>query len=118
MIREGAALPPRTILFHQPHRWGPSGPGIEPFSAIRRGDWKLIWFHDDLGGAGGGESAENAATARFELFEVARDPSEASERSAAEPEKLAEMKSVMRAEIDTLGAQLPTRRDGRALVGP
>ena len=118
VIREGAALPPRTILFHQPHEWGPSGPGIEPFSAIRRGDWKLIWFHDDLGGAGGGESAENAVTARFELFEVARDPSEASERSAAEPEKLAEMKSVMRAEIDTLGAQLPTRRDGRALVGP
>ena len=36
----------RIIGWHQPHQWGASGPGIEPFTAIRQGKWKLIFFHD------------------------------------------------------------------------
>ena len=28
-----------------PHFWGVSGPGINPYSAIRQGRWKLIYFH-------------------------------------------------------------------------
>jgi arylsulfatase A-like enzyme len=107
VIRDGAALPSRTILFHQPHKWGPTGPGIEPFSAVRVGEWKLIWFHDDQGSAG-----------RFELFAVGRDPSENSECSASHPERLAEMRGRLRAALDDSGAQLPTRRDGRALAAP
>lgn len=37
----------RVIGWHQPHQWGASGPGIEPFTAIRQGKWKLIFFHAD-----------------------------------------------------------------------
>ena len=29
-----------------PHQWGAPGPGIEPFSSIRKGQWKLLYFHD------------------------------------------------------------------------
>jgi arylsulfatase A-like enzyme len=36
----------RISGWHQPHQWGASGPGIEPFTAIRQGKWKLIFFHD------------------------------------------------------------------------
>ena len=37
----------RVIGWHQPHQWGASGPGIEPFTAVRQGKWKLIFFHAD-----------------------------------------------------------------------
>jgi arylsulfatase A-like enzyme len=40
------ATPSRPLVWHQPHQWGAKGPGIEPFTAIRHGQWKLIVYHD------------------------------------------------------------------------
>lgn len=34
--------------WHYPHVWGPDGPALKLYSAIRQGDWKLIYFHEDL----------------------------------------------------------------------
>ena len=99
LLRGTGALADRPILFHQPHKWGPAGPGIEPFSAIRLGDWKLIWFHDDRGGA-----------RRLELYEVAQDCEENDERSAENPEKRAELVRALRAALESAGAQMPTDR--------
>ena len=99
LLRGSGAIPERPILFHQPHKWGPTGPGIEPFSAIRLGDWKLIWFHDDLGGA-----------PRLELYDVAHDCAEEDERSAKDPEKHAELVRALRAALERTGAQMPTDR--------
>jgi arylsulfatase A-like enzyme len=99
LLRGTGALADRPILFHQPHKWGPTGPGIEPFSAIRLGDWKLIWFHDDLGGA-----------PRVELYDVARDCGEKHERSAKDPEKRAELVRALREALRNSGAQMPTDR--------
>ncbi len=48
----------RVIGWHQPHQWGASGPGIEPFTAIRQGKWKLIFFHDGQ---------------RYELYDLEND---------------------------------------------
>ena len=48
----------RIIGWHQPHQWGASGPGIEPFTAIRQGKWKLIFFHDGQ---------------RYELYDLEND---------------------------------------------
>jgi arylsulfatase A-like enzyme len=48
----------RIIGWHQPHQWGASGPGIEPFTAIRQGKWKLIFFH---------------AGQRYELYDLEND---------------------------------------------
>ena len=90
----------RTILFHQPHKWGPEGPGIEPFSAVRLGDWKLIWFHDDLGGA----------SPRLELYDAAHDCEEKDERSAKDPAKRAELERVLADALRSAGAQMPTDR--------
>ena len=48
--RAGAPLSAnRPLVWHQPHYWGVPGPGIEPFSAIRLGRWKLIYRHLDRG---------------------------------------------------------------------
>ena len=36
------------FYWHYPHVWGPDGPALKLYSAIRQGDWKLIYFHEDL----------------------------------------------------------------------
>ena len=37
----------RPLYWHYPHFWGVAGPGIEPYSAIRVGQWKLIFYYSD-----------------------------------------------------------------------
>ena len=38
----------KPLIWHYPNWWGPSGPGIGSYSAIRDGKWKLIYSHDKL----------------------------------------------------------------------
>ncbi len=38
----------KPLIWHYPNWWGPSGPGIGSYSAIRDGQWKLIYSHDKL----------------------------------------------------------------------
>jgi len=40
-------LDERPLFWHYPNEWGPKGPGIGSFSAVRKGPWKLIYFHED-----------------------------------------------------------------------
>ncbi|MBL1217428.1 MAG: hypothetical protein D8M59_08020 [Planctomycetes bacterium] len=49
---------PYALYWHQPHQWGVSGPGIEPFTAINLFGMKLIYFH---------------AGPRFELYDLDED---------------------------------------------
>ncbi len=95
LLAGGAAPAERTIVFTQPHKWGPTGPGIEPFTAIRRGDWKLLFFHDPA-----------RAGARYELYDVAQDPGETLDLASREPARLAAMVAELRAEIARTGLQL------------
>jgi arylsulfatase A-like enzyme len=100
----------RAIVFHQPHKWGPDGPGIEPFSAVRLGDWKLIWFHDDSAAEG------SLRRPRLELYDVMRDPGETRERSAVDPATVEILRDRLRTMLDTMNAQPSVRRaDGRAV---
>jgi arylsulfatase A-like enzyme len=48
----------RPLVWHFPNNWGPKGPGIGPSSAIRLGDWKLIYYHQSQ---------------QYELFNLAED---------------------------------------------
>lgn len=50
--------------------------------AIRQGDWKLVWSNKPSG------------TGDWQLFDVAKDPAEAEDVSAAHPEKLAAMTAL------------------------
>ncbi|WP_209404100.1 sulfatase [Pseudozobellia sp. WGM2] len=36
----------RPLVWHYPNEWGPSGPGIGAASAIRKGGFKLIYYHE------------------------------------------------------------------------
>jgi len=68
-LTAGAPLPERDLWWHMPHAWGPEGPGIAPYSALRRGPLKLIHFH-------------GAAVA---LYDLAADPGEARDLAAERP---------------------------------
>ena len=99
LLRGGAAPAERTLFWHQPHKWGPEGPGIEPFTAIRRGDWKLVWFHD-----------AGLSGARIELYDIAHDAGETHDLAAADPARLSAMIAFLRETLDATSAQLPTVR--------
>ncbi len=77
---EAAIEPGRIIFFHQPHQWGAPGPGIEPFSAVRVDNWKLIFFHAD---------------GRVELYDLADDLGERNDLSTVEPMRTWEMKRIL-----------------------
>ena len=81
----------RVILFHQPHTWGARGPGIEPYSAIRWRQWKLIYFHGDR---------------RFELYDLDSDLGESQDLSHDRPEVLEVMITRLAAELRQSKAQM------------
>ena len=73
----------RPLVWHFPNFWGGlshdgprQGPGLGPSSTLRRGDWKLIYYHTDQ---------------RFELFNLADDLSETKNLATAEPKRVRDM---------------------------
>jgi len=91
------------LFFHSPHYWGAKGPGIEPFSAVRHGDLKYIWFYE-RGGA--------------ELYDVVNDVGESHDLVADRPEAAAQLRSMLRAHLADCDAQVPTRKNGKPVIRP
>ena len=91
----------RALVWHFPHVWGPKGPGLEPFSAIERGDWKLIYFHTDR---------------RVELYDLAHDVGEAHDLASARPEVVESLRAELRRELETSLVGMPTDRATGAIV--
>ena len=75
LLRAGSGTPipnkDRGLAWHMPHQWGASGPGIEPFTSFRRGDWKLLYFHDGP---------------RLELYDLSADLGETTNLAEDHPE--------------------------------
>ena len=94
----------RTLGWNQPHQWGAAGPGIWPFTSIRVGAYKLIYFH---------------AGRRFELYNLADDIGETRDLAPEMPSKVAELALAMDAWIDDTGAQLSIdKTTGREIEHP
>lgn len=87
----GVALEPRALFWHQPHFWGVQGPGIFPFSALRSGDWKLIYRHGDHG---------------LELYDLARDLGEEHDLAADEPGRVRALAEILSLRLEEVGAQM------------
>ena len=63
-----------SLVFHYPHQWtGQPNGGYQPHSAIRRGDWKAIYFYDNH---------------TWELYHLKYDIGETSDLSLVFPEVL------------------------------
>ena len=89
-----AAEPPafdRGLAWHMPHQWGAKGPGIEPFTSWRRGDWKLLYFHDGP---------------RIELYDLAADLGETTDLAASRPEVARRLLLELDAWMTATGANL------------
>lgn len=84
------ASEPRSLVWHQPHYWGVAGPGIEPYSAIRSGAWKLIHRHADGG---------------FELYDLESDPGETRDLAGEQPERVAGLARELSSRLRAAGAQ-------------
>jgi len=78
-----------TLYWHYPHY---ANAGSTPTGSIRRGDWKLIEFFED---------------SHVELYHLAEDPSESTDRAAEQPDQAAELQAALaqwRAQVDALPA--------------
>ena len=99
----GDAQPAHPLFFHSPHYWGATGPGIEPFSAVRDGPLKLIWFYN-----------RGAA----ELYDLDVDLGEADDLADRRPGDVARLRRILREHLTACGAQLPRRGAGEPVRLP
>jgi len=79
----GSSVEERTLVWHFPHRQ-------EPSSAVMEGDWKLV--HKIVSG-------------EYELFNLAIDPEEQNDQSAAHPERTERLAKMLESHLQSSGAQ-------------
>ena len=84
-------LEERPLFWHYPHYGNQGG---EPSSIIRKGAWKLIWYHE---------------TGEYELYNLEEDLGETKSVASLYPEKCAELKSELHAWLDRTGAVMPVQ---------
>lgn len=106
-----------ALYFHYPHQWYKdigTGEGIEPFSAIRDGNFKLIWFYGDGVTDGVGRDP------RLELYNVADDIGEQRALSLVENAALAHrLATALARHLMAVSAPIPTvRATGRPAEYP
>ena len=94
LLRQSGPLNRDELFWHYPHYQHYQIGGTTPYSAIRKGDFKLIEFHDDR---------------RVELYNIREDISEAHNLAEKLPEKVNELRERLHAWRTEVGAQMPTR---------
>ena len=92
----------RPLLWHYPHFWGVAGPGIEPFSALRSGRYKLLFFYSDR---------------RYELYDLAADLGETTDLIKTRPADAARLSAMMRKSLQDSAAQMPVDPKTKQPVG-
>ncbi len=82
----------RPLFWHFPNLWGAKGPGIGSYSAVRFGNWKLIYFHEDR---------------HVELYNIAMDIGEKHNLAENEKDKVAELSAILGTYLRKVEAQMP-----------
>lgn len=88
-LLRGGSIPQRVLYWHYPHY---SNQGGAPFSAVREGDWKLVFYYED----------EHA-----ELYNIREDPGEQHNLASSEAERVGRMLTKLRRYLQQTGASLP-----------
>ena len=83
-------FPGRALVWHFPHYR--HGPGNDPYSVIRRGDWKLIRFYDPR---------------KTELYNLTVDLGEQSDLASLESDMVERLELALDEELREAGARLP-----------
>lgn len=94
----------RAFVWHYPNNWGPKGPGIGAYSAVRQGRWKLIYYHDGR---------------PIELFDLDEDISEANNLIQQKPKIAKRLAKTLSDYLRSVDAQMPTvKATGEAVPWP
>ena len=94
MLRQtGDTSKGRALYWNFPNIWGNSGPGINLNCAIRRDDWKLVYYYD---------------TGRKELFNIPQDIGETRNVAAEHPDVVKRLSKELGGYLRSVGAQRPT----------
>ena len=90
----------RPLIFHYPNFFN----GQQPYSVVRQGDWKLI---------------HSIATGELELYHLSQDLGEANNLIHRDPQRAADLASVLSRELRGRGAFMPTfKATGRLCAYP
>jgi arylsulfatase A-like enzyme len=91
----------RALFWHYPNNWGPHGPGIGATSTVRKGAYKLIYYH---------------LNQNFELFNITKDIGETTNLIEKETSKVKELAKVLGSYLRSVDAQMPTNTNTGQLV--
>lgn len=92
LTESGTSEKNRSLFWHFPNNWGPTGPGIGATSTIRKGDWKLIYYYRD---------------SSFELFNITEDIGELENLAESYPERVKELAIELGTYLKSVKAQRP-----------
>ena len=94
----------RPLIWHFPNNWGPQGPGIGASSAIRLGNWKLIYYHQSQ---------------KYELFNLAEDLGEQNNLAEKQTDIRERLAAILGEYLASVKAQMPIVKDsGEAVPYP
>ena len=91
----------RPLLFHYPHVWGPKGRGYQPHSALRWGDYKIIYFYE---------------REEWELYNLVKDVGEKNNLLPTEKQIALRLANKMVQLLTTRKAQFPLDREKKVSV--
>src|SRR6056300_707904 len=92
LLEETQKVEERPLYWHYPNAWGPSGPGIGSYSAVREGPWKLIYFHEDQ---------------RLELYHLPSDIGEENNLAKENREQTLKLAQTLTEHLIKVDAQMP-----------
>lgn len=95
----------KVLLWHYPNNWtNINMKGISWGTALRKGNWKLIYFHK---------------YSTLELYDLSADIGEQTDLAARHPEKVRELAVLMTTELKNKGALMPAfKKDGKQIPWP
>lgn len=81
----------REFIWHFPHNYN-----LEPYSVIRKGDWKLIYWYKDK---------------KMELYNIQDDIGEKTDLSSQQPEEVRDLSLRLGNYLKSVGAKLPVIKE-------
>ena len=106
LLRGAASLDRDSLFWHYPHY---HGSGALPSSAIRKGSYKLLEWHEERI-----YGLEN----RYELYNLADDLGESTDLASSRLEKTRELAADLENWRNSVGAQMPQRNPDYRPAGP